>query len=422
MNNLNIFNESKRYMPGGVNSPVRAFTGLSINPPVIKSGKGAYIYDEEGKKYIDFVLAWGPMILGHSDEEVVEEAIKTLREAQAFGAPTYLELELAKLICDIYKIDMIRMVNSGTEATMSAVKLARGYTNRDKVVKFSGCYHGHFDAFLVAAGSGVMTENIPGSAGVPKDSIKNTIIANYNDIENVKEVFEKWGEEIACVIVEPVAGNMGVVPATMEFLNFLREITNKYGSLLIFDEVMTGFRVALGGAKELYGIQPDLVTFAKIIGGGLPCGAYGGRREIMEMLSPIGSVYQAGTMSGNPVVVSMGLATLKKLKSNGGYYEQLEQLSSYMHRQIEVILNNKSIPFVINRCGSMMTVFFTEENSVKNYEDAKKCNIDLYRRYAEHMITNGIYLSPSQFEAMFLSVKHTKEDIEIFLDVLKRFH
>ncbi|SHE28914.1 glutamate-1-semialdehyde 2,1-aminomutase [Caloramator proteoclasticus] len=422
MNNLNIFNESKRYMPGGVNSPVRAFTGLNINPPVIKSGKGAYIYDEEGKKYIDFVLAWGPMILGHSDEEVVEEAIKTLREAQAFGAPTYLELELAKLICDIYKIDMIRMVNSGTEATMSAVKLARGYTNRDKVVKFSGCYHGHFDAFLVAAGSGVMTENIPGSAGVPKDSIKNTIIANYNDIENVKEVFEKWGEEIACVIVEPVAGNMGVVPATMEFLNFLREITNKYGSLLIFDEVMTGFRVALGGAKELYGIQPDLVTFAKIIGGGLPCGAYGGRREIMEMLSPIGSVYQAGTMSGNPVVVSMGLATLKKLKSNGGYYEQLEQLSSYMHRQIEVILNNKSIPFVINRCGSMMTVFFTEENSVKNYEDAKKCNIDLYRRYAEHMITNGIYLSPSQFEAMFLSVKHTKEDIEIFLDVLKRFH
>ncbi|CDF57303.1 glutamate-1-semialdehyde 2,1-aminomutase [Thermobrachium celere] len=421
MHNLDIFNESKRYMPGGVNSPVRAFTGFNINPPVIKSGKGAYIYDEEGKKYIDFVLAWGPMILGHSDEEVVEEAIKTLREAQAFGAPTYLELELAKLICDTYGIDMIRMVNSGTEATMSAIKLARGYTNRDKVVKFSGCYHGHFDGFLVAAGSGVMTENIPGSAGVPKDSIKNTIIANYNDIDSVKEIFEKLGEDIACVIVEPVAGNMGVVPATREFLEFLREVTKKYGSLLIFDEVMTGFRVALGGAKEVYGIEPDLVTFAKIIGGGLPCGAYGGKKEIMEMLSPIGPVYQAGTMSGNPVVMSMGVATLRKLINNKYYYEQLELLSSYMQREIELILNNRGISFVINRCASMMTVFFTEDTTIKNYEDAKRCNVDFYRRYAEHMITNGIYISPSQFEAMFLSVKHTKEDIDRFLDVLRRF-
>lgn len=421
MNNMEIFNESKKYMPGGVNSPVRAFTGLKINPPVIKSGKGAYIFDEEGHKYLDFVLAWGPMILGHSDEDVVESAIETLKEAQSFGAPTYLELKLSKLICEIYGIDMLRMVNSGTEATMSAIKLARGYTNRDKVVKFAGCYHGHFDGFLVAAGSGVMTENIPGSAGVPKDSIKNTIVANYNDIDNVKDIFERFGEEIACVIVEPIAGNMGVVPAKKEFLEFLRNITKQYGALLIFDEVMTGFRVALKGAKGIYNIEPDLVTFAKIMGGGLPCGAYGGKREIMEKLSPLGHVYQAGTMSGNPVVVSMGLATLNKLNNNKEYYNYLENISHYMDNEIKKILKEKGLPHVLNRCGSMMTIFFTDICCIENYEDAKKCNVNLYREYAEYMIKNGVYVSPSQFEAMFLSVKHTNDDIDIYLELLNKW-
>lgn len=421
MNNIEIFNKSKKYMPGGVNSPVRAFTGLKINPPVMKSGKGAYIFDEEGHKYLDFVLAWGPMILGHSDEDVVESAIKTLKEAQSFGAPTYLELKLSKLICEIYGIDMLRMVNSGTEATMSAIKLARGYTNRDKVVKFAGCYHGHFDGFLVAAGSGVMTENIPGSAGVPKDSIKNTIVANYNDIDNVKEIFERFGEEIACVIVEPIAGNMGVVPAKKEFLEFLRNITKQYGALLIFDEVMTGFRVALKGAKGIYNIEPDLVAFAKIMGGGLPCGAYGGKREIMEKLSPLGHVYQAGTMSGNPVVVSMGLATLNKLNNNKEYYNYLENISHYMENEIKKILKEKGLPHVLNRCGSMMTIFFTDICCIENYEDAKKCNVNLYREYAEYMIKNGVYVSPSQFEAMFLSVKHTNADIDIYLELLNKW-
>lgn len=299
-------------MPGGVNSPVRSFGSVGINPPVIKSGKGAMIKDENGNEYIDFVLAWGPMILGHCDEDVVKAIKKTSEESIAFGASTKLELDLAKLLCEtLDNVDMIRMVNSGTEATMSAVKLARGYTKKDKIIKFAGCYHGHFDGFLIEAGSGVLTEGIPGCLGVPEESIKNTLIGIYNDEKQVEELFEKYGNDIAGIIIEPVAGNMGVVKCDPKFMRKLRELCDKYGALLIFDEVMCGFRVAYKGAQTLFDVKPDLVTYAKIMGGGLPCGAYGGRREIMENLSPLGGVYQAGTMSGNPIVMSAGLATVK---------------------------------------------------------------------------------------------------------------
>lgn len=417
---LHIFNESKKYMPGGVNSPVRAFKDVSVNPPVMKKGNGAVIYDEDDKSYIDFVGAWGPMILGHCDEDVVK-AIKEMSEnAIAFGAPTEVELKLAEHICNtVDNVEMIRMVNSGTEATMSAVKLARGYTGKNKIIKFAGCYHGHFDGFLVSAGSGVMTEGIPGSAGVPQDSIKNTLIANYNDVNSIKEIFKNHGEDIAGVIIEPVAGNMGVVPAEKDFLLELHRLCHEYGSLLIFDEVMSGFRVAYKGAQSLHGIKPDLVTFAKIMGGGLPCGAYGGRREIMEKLSPIGPVYQAGTMSGNPIVMAAGYATLKKLYDHPEYYEKLEKLGSKLERGVKEIAKEKGINVVVNRCKAMMTIFFTDLDQIKNYEDAKKCNTKLYASFFQHMLEKGIYIAPSQFEAMFLSVKHEEEHIDKFLEAMR---
>jgi glutamate-1-semialdehyde 2,1-aminomutase len=423
VNNLDIFNESKQYMPGGVNSPVRAFKDVTVTPPIIKKAKGAYIYDEEGNKYIDFVCAWGPMILGHSDEGVVKAIQNTCSDAIAFGAPTELELKVAKHICTTLDgVDMVRMVNSGTEATMSAVKLARGYTGKNKIIKFAGCYHGHFEGFLVEAGSGVLTEGIPGSAGVPEESIKNTLIARYNDIDSVKTVFEKYGEDIAGIIIEPVAGNMGVILAEKEFLLELRNLCDKYNSLLIFDEVMSGFRVAYKGAQSLYGVAPDLVTYAKIMGGGLPCGAYGGRREIMEKLSPMGPVYQAGTMSGNTVVMAAGYETLTKLYNNPELYDHMEKLGDKLQKGLLQIAKEKEIPMVVNRCGSMLTAFFTAKKEVKTYEDAKTCDTKLFARYFEHMIKSGINIAPSQFEAIFLCVKHTEEDIEKFLEVFKGFN
>lgn len=422
MKNLEIFNESKIYMPGGVNSPVRAFKDVTVNPPVIKKGEGAYIYDEDSRKYIDFIGAWGPMILGHCDEDVVKAIKDTCDDAIAFGATTELELKLARQICTtLDNIDMIRMVNSGTEATMSAARLARGYTGRDKIIKFAGCYHGHFDGFLVSAGSGVMTEGIPGSAGVPEEIIKNTIIAQYNDIDNIKLIFDKLGSQIAGVIIEPVAGNMGVVPAEKEFLQELDRLCKYHGSLLIFDEVMTGFRVAYKGAQSIYEIKPDITTMAKVMGGGLPCGAYGGRREIMEKLSPIGPVYQAGTMSGNPIVMAAGYATLNKLYNNLSYYSYLERLAELLQEGVEEVAKEKGLPIVVNRFKSMMTIFFTEEGRVRNYDDAKKCNTKLYAKFFEHMLKGGVYMSPSQFEAMFFSVKHTKKDIEKFVDIMRGF-
>ncbi|WP_375792511.1 glutamate-1-semialdehyde 2,1-aminomutase [Clostridium perfringens] len=420
--NKEIFEESKKYMPGGVNSPVRSFGSVGINPPVIKSGKGAMIKDENGNEYIDFVLAWGPMILGHCDEDVVEAIKKTSEESIAFGASTKLELDLAKLLCEtLDNVDMIRMVNSGTEATMSAVKLARGYTKKDKIIKFAGCYHGHFDGFLIEAGSGVLTEGIPGCLGVPEESIKNTLIGIYNDEKQVEELFEKYGNDIAGIIIEPVAGNMGVVKCEPKFMRKLRELCDKYGALLIFDEVMCGFRVAYKGAQTLFDVKPDLVTYAKIMGGGLPCGAYGGRREIMENLSPLGGVYQAGTMSGNPIVMSAGLATVKKLYENPSYYDHIEKIGLKLEKGVIEIAKKKGLGLVVNRQGGMMTLFFTDLKEVKCYDDVKTCDGERFKRYFLHMLNKGFNIPPSQFEAMFLSVKHTEEHIDKFLEAFESF-
>lgn len=422
MRNAEIFEESKKYMPGGVNSPVRAFKDMEMNPPIIKRGEGPYVYDEEGKEYIDFVGAWGPMILGHCDDDVVKAIKETSESAIAFGAPTELELKLSKHMCEtLDNVEMIRMVNSGTEATMSAIKLARGYTGRDKILKFAGCYHGHFDGFLVSAGSGVLTEGIPGSKGVPQESIKNTLVAKFNDINSIREVFEAEGSQIAGVIIEPVAGNMGVIPAEKEFLEELRSLCDKYGTLLIFDEVMTGFRVAYKGAQSLYNIKPDLVTYAKIMGGGLPCGAYGGRREIMENLSPLGGVYQAGTMSGNPIVMAAGYATIRKLYYNPSYYEHLERIGHTLQSLLENVAEEKGIKIKINRCGAMMTIFFTESPQVKTYEDVMTCNTEIYKAFFKHMLSEGIYLPPSQFEALFLCVKHDEEHVGRFIKAFSKF-
>lgn len=422
MRNESIFIESQKYIPGGVNSPVRAFKAVNMFPPIIKKAKGAIIIDEEDNAYIDFVGAWGPMILGHNDIDVVNAIKATSEDAIAFGAPTSLELELAKFICTtVPNIEMVRMVNSGTEATMSAVKLARGYTGRDKIIKFAGCYHGHYDGFLVEAGSGVLTQNIPGSPGVPQDSIKNTLIAKYNNIQSVEELFEQHKGEIAGIIIEPIAGNMGVIPAKHEFVDSLRDLCTKEGALLIFDEVMTGFRVDYKGAQHLYNIKPDLITFAKIMGGGLPCGAFGGRREIMEYLSPVGPVYQAGTMSGNPIVMAAGLATLKKLNSNLVYYDYLEEIAAMLQKGMEEIAKQNNIPLVINRQGSMMTMFFTSLPEVQTFDDVKTSDTERYARFFTHMISGGFYISPSQFEALFINVTHTKEHIKGFLERAKDF-
>lgn len=422
MKNLEIFKESEKYMPGGVNSPVRAFRGVNISPPVIKSGKGVIIKDEDDNEYIDFVLAWGPLILGHCDEDVVEAIKETCSKALAFGAPTKLELDLAKFMCtNLDNIEMIRMVNSGTEATMSAVKLARGYTSRKRIVKFAGCYHGHFDGFLIEAGSGVMTEGIPGSLGVPKESIENTLIGIYNDKNQIRELFKEYGNEIAGVIIEPIAGNMGVIKAEDDFMETLRELCDTYGALLIFDEVMNGFRVAFKGAQSLFNVKPDLVTYAKIMGGGLPCGAYGGRKEIMEKLSPLGGVYQAGTMSGNPIVMAAGLTTLTKLKNNLSYYNHIEDLGTKLQYGMLSISKKYNLPIVINRVGGMMTIFFTHLKEVRTYDDVKTCNVDRFSRYFEHMIKSGINIAPSQFEAIFLSVKHEGIHVNTFLKAFEEF-
>lgn len=417
-----IFNESKKYMPGGVNSPVRAYKDMGINPPVMKSGKGIIIKDENGKEYIDFVLAWGPMILGHCNDDVVI-AIKEISEsAIAFGAPTELELQMGRFLCEnMDNMDMVRLVNSGTEATMSAIKLARGFTKRNKIIKFAGCYHGHFDGFLVEAGSGVLTEGIAGSLGVPEDSIKNTLVGVYNDIDQVESLFKAYGDDIAAVIIEPVAGNMGVIKAEDKFLEGLRRLCDKYGSLLIFDEVMSGFRVAFKGAQSLFNVKPDLITYAKIMGGGLPCGVYGGRKDIMENLAPLGGVYQAGTMSGNPIVMAAGLATLNILKSNPEIYEHINALGEKLEKGIKEIAKEKGINVVVNRVGGMMTVFFTDKSEVESYEDAKSCNTEIFKKYFLHMLNNGFNIPQSQFEAVFLSSEHTEEQIDRFLEAFRCF-
>ena len=422
MRNKEIFAKSNEYMPGGVNSPVRAYRDMGINPPVMKCGKGVIIKDEDGKEYIDFVLAWGPMILGHCNDEVVT-AIKEISEsAIAFGAPTELELQMARFLCEeMDNVEMVRMVNSGTEATMSAIKLARGYTKKNKIIKFAGCYHGHFDGFLVEAGSGVLTEGIAGSLGIPQDSIKNTLIGVYNDAEQVRGLFEAYGDDIAAVIIEPVAGNMGVIKADNEFMETLRVLCDEYGALLVFDEVMSGFRVAFKGAQELFNVRPDLITYAKIMGGGLPAGVYGGRKEIMENLSPLGGVYQAGTMSGNPIVMSAGLATLNILKSHPEIYEKINHIGQMLQKGVENIASENNINVVVNRFGGMMTIFFTDKDAVRTYEDAKSCNLEMFKKYFLCMNKNGINIPQSQFEALFLSSEHNEEHVKKFLSAFKEF-
>ena len=422
MRNEEIFAKSNEYMPGGVNSPVRAYRDMGINPPVMKCGKGVIIKDEDGKEYIDFVLAWGPMILGHCNDEVVT-AIKEISEsAIAFGAPTELELQMARFLCEeMDNVEMVRMVNSGTEATMSAIKLARGYTKKNKIIKFAGCYHGHFDGFLVEAGSGVLTEGIAGSLGIPQDSIKNTLIGVYNDAEQVRGLFEAYGDDIAAVIIEPVAGNMGVIKADNEFMETLRILCDEYGALLVFDEVMSGFRVAFKGAQELFNVRPDLITYAKIMGGGLPAGVYGGRKEVMENLSPLGGVYQAGTMSGNPIVMSAGLATLNILKSHPQIYEKINHIGQMLQKGVENIASENNINVVVNRFGGMMTIFFTDKDAVRTYEDAKSCNLEMFKKYFLCMNKNGINIPQSQFEALFLSSEHNEEHVKKFLSAFKEF-
>lgn len=409
---MEAFEEAKQYIPGGVNSPVRAFRSVTVKPPFIKSGKGSKIYDIDGNEYIDYVGSWGPLILGHCHEEVTKELKKVLETGTSFGAPTEGETELAKLVCQaVPSVEMIRMVNSGTEATMSALRLARAFTGRDMIVKFIGNYHGHSDSLLVKAGSGALTHGVPDSPGVPTDIVKNTISAGFNDIQGIKEIFERYGDKIAGVIIEPVAGNMGVVPATQEFIDFLRNITTQYGTLLIFDEVMTGFRVAFECAQSLYNVKPDITCFGKIIGGGLPVGAYGGRKDIMSKVSPAGPVYQAGTLSGNPLAVAAGLTTLRILKNTSSIYEELEKKSKILEEGFKENAKKLGVETILNRVGSMLCSYFTSEN-VYDYNTAVKSDTEKFSKYFENMLEQGIYLAPSQFEAAFVSAAHTMEDIE----------
>ena len=407
---LALFKAAQKVMPGGVNSPVRAFSAVGGQPIFIDSASGCILYDADGNEYIDYVLSWGPMIAGHAHPKVTEALREAVTKGTSFGAPTALEIELTTMIRDVFpSMELIRLVNSGTEATMSALRLARAYTGRDKILKFEGCYHGHADSLLVKAGSGVATLGIPDSPGVPADFARNTITAPFNNFTSVKNIMEKNGSEIACIIVEPVPGNMGVVPPVEGYLKMLREITHQYDTLLIFDEVMSGFRVAHGGAQELYGVTPDLTCLGKVIGGGLPVGAYGGRREIMERVAPSGPVYQAGTLSGNPLAMTAGIETLKIL-SQPGTYERLDKLSGQLSDGFSDAAKSAGVPVYNTRVGSMFCTFFTE-GPVTDYESAKKSDTAAFGRFFIAMLEEGVYLAPSQFEAAFLSIAHTEEHI-----------
>lgn len=416
-----LFNEAVNFIPGGVNSPVRAFGSIGEAPRFIERADGAYMTDVDGNKYLDYVCSWGPMILGHNHPEILKSVLDACKDGLSFGAATRKEVEMAELICEIVpSIEMVRMVNSGTEAVMSAVRTARGYTGRNKIVKFMGCYHGHSDAMLVKAGSGVMTSGVPDSAGVPAGCTEDTLSAIYNDLESVNALFQEMGKEIAAIIVEPVGANMGVVPPSEGFLKGLRELCDKYGSLLIFDEVITGFRLALDGAQGFFGVKPDLTTFGKIIGAGMPVGAYGGRKEIMEMVSPVGAVYQAGTLSGNPVAMAAGLAQLHILKDHPEIYTNLNAMGDWFYAEIDNILKETNANCTINHVGSLGCVFFTE-NPVDNYASAKTSDTAEFARYCKYMMGHGIYLAPSQFEAMFLSAAHTKPELEQTLEIIKAY-
>lgn len=405
------FEQAKQVIPGGVNSPVRAFKSVGLTPFFVERAKGSKIWDIDGNEYIDYIGSWGPLIVGHAHPEVLEAIQLTAERGTSFGAPTELETEMARLVIErVPSIEMVRMVNSGTEAVMSALRLARGYTGRSKIVKFEGCYHGHADSLLIKAGSGAATLGLPDSPGVPSSVAANTLTVPYNDLESIKLVFEKFGEDIAAVIVEPIAGNMGVVPPLPGFLQGLREVTEQYGSLLIFDEVMTGFRVGLNSAQGLYGITPDITTLGKVIGGGLPVGAYGGKREIMEHIAPAGPIYQAGTLSGNPLAMAAGFTTLK-LIGQPGFYEELERKSARLEQGLRANAARHGIPSTINRVGSMVCPFFTDEQ-VTNYEAAKKSDLKRFNACFASLLELGVSIAPSQFEGLFVSSAHSDEDIE----------
>jgi glutamate-1-semialdehyde 2,1-aminomutase len=412
-NSQEAFMRAKKVIPGGVNSPVRAFKSVGISPLIIDSGKGSKIKDIDGNEFIDFVSSWGPLILGHANSSILNAIGEAAQKGTSFGAPTLIETEMAELIVEMVPaVEKVRMVNSGTEATMSALRLARGYTKRDKVIKFAGNYHGHADSFLIKAGSGAITLGLPDSPGVTAATAQDTLLAEYNNLASVEELFLQHPQGIAAIIVEPVAANMGVVPPKEGFLEGLRKLADDYGSVLIFDEVITGFRLAKGGAQEYFGVHPDLTTLGKIIGGGLPVGAYGGKTEIMDMLAPEGPVYQAGTLSGNPLAMAAGLAMLKVLNQTPGFYEELDRKAAMLEAGLKENLKKTGTSGVINRVGSLQTLFFTKENRVTSFTEAMQVDTEKYASYFRNSLANGIYLAPSQFEAMFISAVHTDEEID----------
>jgi glutamate-1-semialdehyde 2,1-aminomutase len=418
---IEAFQKARQLMPGGVNSPVRAFKSVGGDPIFIEKGKGSRVWDIDGNEFIDFVASWGPLILGHARDEIVDAIHETAAKGTSFGAPTLLENQMAELIISMVpSVEKVRMVNSGTEATMSALRLARGYTKRDKVIKFAGCFHGHADSFLIQAGSGVMTLGMPDSPGVTKAAAADTLIARYNNLESVEKLFEEYENRIAAIIIEPVAGNMGVVPPMTGFLQGLKDFTSKHGALLIFDEVITGFRLSPGGAQEYLGVMPDLTTMGKIIGGGLPVGAFGGRSEIMDQLAPEGPVYQAGTLSGNPLAMAAGKTMLQILNESPSIYEEIEKKAARLEQGLRKNLEKNGVPGVINRVGGMLTLFFTEEHEVFNYELAATSDTQRYAAYFRKSLESGIYLAPSQFECTFVSEAHSIDEIDQLIETSEK--
>ncbi len=406
MNNHDLFTQAQKFIPGGVNSPVRAFKGVGGDPLFIKKAKGPYIYDVDDKEYIDYIGSWGPMIAGHCNKKVLKAVHKAVDNGMSFGTPTQQEVTVAEKMCNLIpSMDMVRMVNSGTEATMSAIRLARGFTNRDKIIKFEGCYHGHADSFLVKAGSGVLTLGIPGSPGVPSAVADLTLTVPYNDLDALEQMMKAHGDDVAAIIVEPIAGNMNMILPQDGYLQGLRDLCDKYGSVLIFDEVMTGFRVALGGAQEVYGITPDLTTFGKVIGGGLPVGAFGGRQDIMSHIAPLGPVYQAGTLSGNPVAMTAGSVMLDIISANG-FYDDLAIKTQNLVDGLQSIANNNNIAFRTVNVGGMFGMYFTDAQDIHNFDDLKKCDEERFKKFFHSMLEQGVYLAPSAFEAGFVSSTH----------------
>jgi len=415
-----LFAAAQKHIPGGVNSPVRAFKGVGGDPIFFNHAKGSYVYDEDNNQYIDYVGSWGPMIIGHAHDDVLKSVQETMQKGLSFGAPTELETKMADKVCELVpSMDMVRMVSSGTEATMSALRLARGYTGRDKIVKFEGCYHGHSDSLLVKAGSGALTLGVPTSPGVPASLAELTITLSYNNIEEVKKTFAEIGEQIACIIVEPVAGNMNCIPPVPGFLEGLREVCDEYGSVLILDEVMTGFRVSLGGAQSFYNIKPDLTTLGKVIGGGMPVGAFGGKREIMEHIAPLGPVYQAGTLSGNPVAMAAGLATLNIIEQPG-FYEALTKKTETLVKGLKERAAKTNIPLTTNQAGAMFGFFFTAEKNISTFEQVSACDAERFKKFYHGMLQQGVYLAPSSYETGFVSSAHSDEDITKTLDAAEK--